>query len=401
MRMNGGPTSANIKLILLAIALIISAGTLFYTQNLVDKLQQKEKQIVELYAKNLEYLVNVNDSGTNLTFIFENIIKPIDFPMILTDSTNNVNLNDKTSYRNLQIDSTLSTQEQKEFLMKKIKEMDLINPPIAVTYNNTIVLQKVHYGNSDLIRQLKNYPLFQIFVAAMFILIGYISFSHVKKNEQSNIWVGMAKETAHQLGTPISSLLGWAELLKLNYNNPDKVLDISEELTNDLSRLNKITHRFSKIGSKPELKETNVFEVVNKVKNYYQRRIPQIGKNVSLSAEGDQDVCTMLNPELFEWVIENLVKNALDAIESKKGAISIKVLSTAKTVEIEIKDTGKGIDVKRRKDVFRPGYSTKRRGWGLGLSLSKRIVEEYHRGKIFVKSSSAEGTTFKIILKQV
>jgi signal transduction histidine kinase len=401
MRMSGGPASANLKIILLAAAFIIAAGTLFYTQNLVSKLQQKEKQIVELYAKNLEYLVNVNDSGSNLTFIFENIIKPIDFPMVLTDNHNEIDLHDKKNYRNLRIDSTLSYEEQKKFISKMIREMDLINPPISVTYNDTIVLQKIHYGNSDLIRQLRNYPLFQIFAAAMFILIGYISFSHVKKNEQSSIWVGMAKETAHQLGTPISSLLGWSELLKLNYNNPDKVLDISEELNNDLSRLNKITLRFSKIGSKPELKEVNVYEVVNKVIKYFQRRIPQIGKNVTLSIEGDQSICTLLNPELFEWVIENLVKNALDAIEGKKGTISIKIYDTNKNVDIEVKDTGKGIDMKRRKDIFRPGYSTKRRGWGLGLSLSKRIVEEYHKGKIFVKNSSPEGTTFKITLKHM
>lgn len=180
MRMSSSPTSTNMKIILLAVALIISAGTLFYTQNLVERLQEKEKQIVELYAKNLEYLVNVNDSGTNLTFIFENIIKPIDFPMVLTDAQDRINLKDQTSYRNLEIDSTLTIDEQKNFLANKIKEMDQINPPIAVTYNDTIVLQKVHYGDSDLIRQLRNYPLFQIFVAAMFILIGYISFSHVK-----------------------------------------------------------------------------------------------------------------------------------------------------------------------------------------------------------------------------
>lgn len=319
--------------------------------------------------------------------------------MILTDADDNFIMNDQTSFRNLEIDSTLSGEEQRIFFAEKIKEMDMINPPIAVTYNDTIVLQKVHYGDSDLIKQLRNYPIFQIFVAAMFILIGYISFSHVKKNEQSNIWVGMAKETAHQLGTPISSLLGWAELLKLNYNNPDKVLDISEELTNDLSRLNKITQRFSKIGSKPELREANVYEVISKVITYFQRRIPQIGKNVSLSIDGDQTACTKLNPELFEWVIENLIKNALDAIEGKKGSISVKILYANKNIDIEVKDTGKGIDVKRRKDVFRPGYSTKRRGWGLGLSLSKRIIEEYHEGKIFVKNSSPEGTTFKILLK--
>jgi signal transduction histidine kinase len=211
----------------------------------------------------------------------------------------------------------------------------------------------------------------------------------------------MAKETAHQFGTPISSLMGWLEMLKLNYKDPDKVLDVVEEISNDVEKLNKITYRFSKIGAKPELSKTNVIEELKKVTTYFERRLPQTGKSVELKINGDESTCAELNPELFEWVIENLIKNALDAIEGKTGTIKMNVQALRKMVEIEVTDSGKGIDINRRKDVFRPGYSTKKRGWGLGLSLSKRIIDGYHGGKIFVKGSTPnEGTTFKILLKK-
>jgi signal transduction histidine kinase len=399
--MFGGPASINLKILLILLASAIAIGTFFYTHSLVEKLQRKDKQIVELYAKGLEYLVNVEDNSSNLTFIFENIIKPIDFPIILTDTKDEVNLKNKASIRNLKIDSTLSPSNQLAFLKGKIKEMDEINHPIIISYKDSIIFGKIHYGDSYLIKQLRYYPYLQIIAAAMFILIGYISFSNIKKREQSNIWVGMAKETAHQLGTPISSLMGWSEILGMNYNNADKVQDITEEIKNDLIRLNKIAQRFSKIGSHPELKETNLYETISKIIKYFDRRLPQTGKNVSLVIDGNENINAKLNPELFEWVLENLIKNALDATEGKKGTITFSFIEKAKTIEVDVSDTGKGIDLKRRKDVFRPGYSTKKRGWGLGLSLSKRIIEEYHKGKIFVKSSSPEGTTFKIILKKI
>jgi signal transduction histidine kinase len=211
----------------------------------------------------------------------------------------------------------------------------------------------------------------------------------------------MAKETAHQFGTPISSLMGWLEMLKMNYNDPNKVLDIAEEISNDVEKLNKITIRFSKIGSKPDLKPQNLYNEVIKVTDYFNRRLPQTGKTVELKITGDKNLCALINSDLFEWVIENLLKNALDAIEDKAGLITISISEGKKFAEVEVSDNGKGIDIKRRKDVFRPGYSTKKRGWGLGLSLSKRIIEGYHGGKIFVKSSiPGEGTTFKIQLKK-
>lgn len=401
MKMSGGPASTNIKILLLILATLIAGGTLYYTQNLVQKLQEKERQIVELYAKGIEYLVNTNSPDVDITFLFENIIKPIDFPIILTDKDNRINIQNKTDIRNIKIDSTLTKDEQEYFLNEKLILMDKIHDPILVTYADTIVLQKLHYGDSDLIEQLKFYPYLQIIIASLFIIIGYFGFSNIKRSEQSNIWVGMAKETAHQFGTPLSSLMGWLEMLKLDFNNPDKVNDIAEEITNDIEKLNKITFRFSKIGSKPEIKENNVYELIKKVADYFQRRLPQTGNSVELNVLGDQSTVAKLNAELFEWVIENLIKNSLDAVDKNDGRIEIIVFNNKKSVDIEISDNGKGIDLKRRKDVFRPGYSTKKRGWGLGLSLSKRIIEGYHGGKIFVKNSAqGSGTTFKIILSK-
>ena len=397
MKMSGGPGSVNIKIILLIIAALITIGTLYYTQTLVARLQEKERQIVELYAKGIEYLANTTNPDVDITFLFDNIIKPIDFPLIQSDAENNVY--SKTDIRNIEIDTSLTPDKFNEFISKAITEMDATNPPIEVKYEGTII-NKIHYGDSELIKQLRFYPYVQLIIAAMFIILGYIGFSSIKRSEQSNIWVGMAKETAHQFGTPISSLMGWLEMLKMNYRQPDKVLDTTEEISNDVEKLNKITYRFSKIGAKPELVKKNVMDEIKQVTNYFERRLPQTGKTVELKISGDDQAYAEINSELFEWVVENLIKNALDAIEGTKGKIEISIKEIRKGVEVEVTDSGKGIEIKRRKDVFRPGYSTKKRGWGLGLSLSKRIIEGYHGGKIFVKSSKpGEGTTFKILLK--
>ena len=397
MKMSGGPASVNIKVILLIIAVLIAIGTLYYTQTLVQKLQEKQREIVELYAKGIEYLANTTNPDVDITFLFDNIIKPIDFPLIQSDDENNVY--NKTDIRNVEIDSNMTSERFKTFAAELISEMDAAHPPIEVKYEG-IIINKIHYGDSEHIKQLRYYPYIQLIIAALFIVIGYIGFSSIKRSEQSNIWVGMAKETAHQFGTPISSLMGWLEMLKINYKEPDKVLDITEEISNDVEKLNKITYRFSKIGAKPELIKKNVIEELKQVIAYFERRLPQTGKSVELNISGDENAYADINSELFEWVIENLIKNALDAIEGTSGKIEMSVKEFKKRVEIEVNDSGKGIEMKRRKDVFRPGYSTKKRGWGLGLSLSKRIIEGYHGGKIFVKSSMpGEGTTFKIILK--
>jgi len=397
--MASGPKSFNLKFVLLIIAFAIALGTLYYTQNIVQKLQEREKNIVELYANSLQYLATSDEQSEDYTFIFD-VIRRIDFPLILTDPDDKVNLSGMAfGIRNIDYDSTLTQEELLIFIDEKIVELSKEHSPIPVTIDDTLIVQKIYYGNSDLIKQLIYYPYLQILSAIIFILISYVSFSYMKKTEQSNIWVGMAKETAHQLGTPISSLMGWSEMLKLNYNNPDKVSDVAEEMDNDLTRLNKIAKRFSKIGSNPELKQNNIYGIVNDVVEYFRRRLPQFGHLVQIIITGNKNITAKVNADLFEWVFENLIKNSLDAIENKEGKIEIDINELSKTIEISVTDNGKGIDIKRRKDIFRPGYSTKKRGWGLGLSLSKRIISDYHKGKIFVSRSEINnGTTIKIIL---
>ena len=401
-KMSGGPATLNIKVTLLVVAIIIAGGSLYFTNNLVVKLQERERQTVQLYASSLEYIASPTTESFDITFIFEKIVKRIDFPLILTDAEDNVIYQGfDLGVRNLEIDTTLSEQERIDYLNQKVKELGALHAPINVTYDGTTVWRKIYYGNSEIVQNLRIFPYLQIVVAVFFVLISYFSFNYMKRNEQSNIWVGMAKETAHQLGTPISSLMGWNEMLKIYHDNPDKVLDTSEEIDNDLIRLNKVANRFSKIGSKPELKNENLYEVVERVKNYFYRRLPQSARDTQLAIIGPENITAKINTELFEWVLENLVKNALDAIDHPDGRIEFLLQETNDTIELDVQDNGKGIPYKKRKDIFRPGYSTKRRGWGLGLSLTKRIIEEYHSGKIFVKDSVVgKGTTFKIILNK-
>lgn len=396
----------NIKLFLLILAIIITAGTFYYTQDLVNKLQKSERDIVELYANSLQFIADpTSNSNEDFTFVFENIIKRINFPLILTDAKSDPLSTGGRGTRNIYIDSTLSSQEAKAFLRTKVVELSKIHEPISVSYKdemgNEKIFNKIYFGNSDIIQRLKYYPFLQILFAFFFVAIAYISFSYLKKTEQSNIWVGMAKEIAHQLGTPISSLMGWTELLKLKMSSPKEVMNISSEMENDLNRLNKITNRFSKIGSKPNLRVYDIVNVVNSVTKYFEKRLPQTGKNVELIFLNQKSIELKLNPELFEWVIENLIKNAIDAIGSEKGKILISIQEKSESIEIEVTDNGKGINPKNKKNVFKPGYSTKSRGWGLGLSLSKRIIEDYHKGKLILKSTVVnEGTTFSIILNK-
>jgi len=393
--------SVNIKLTLLVIAFLIAVATLWYTHTIVKQLQEREKQIVTLYAKGLEYISNSEDIGTDYTFIFENIIQQIDFPLVLTDAKNNVDPLSRTEIRNIKVDSGWTFERAKKFIDNKIIQMDEANPPINVIYQDSIILSRIHYGDSELVEQLRLYPYIQLIIAALFVLMAYFGFSYVKKSEHGKIWVGMSKETAHQLGTPLSSLLGWLEILKMNYQDSNKVIDTLNEMENDLDRLKKIADRFSKIGSVPELKKENVNSIVDKVISYFERRVPQSGKQIEFAFETTKNFSAKLNSDLFEWVVENLTKNALDAIEANSGKINYVLNETKKEIILDVWDTGRGIDMKLRQEVFRPGFSTKKRGWGLGLSLSKRIIEEYHKGKIFVKSSAiGEGTCFRIVLKK-
>lgn len=400
--------SANIKIALLVTGVAIIIATLVYTQILVAEILDRERDIANLYAKSIEFIANDENQSGEYNFIFNTIINSntINFPIVVTDAkSGNANF-----VKNLEIDTTLPLSEQTGLIKKMVKEMDEVNRPIKVSYQDSVELSLVHYGQSKLVSRLKILPIIEFIVGGIFIFLGYFGFNYIKRTEQSNIWVGLSKETAHQLGTPLSSLMGWNELIKVSASNPTKVLGLSNEMGNDLDRLTKIANRFSKIGSKPDLKYENLYEVIEKVSNYFEKRIPRIStgsfeseskRKIDLVIKGSKDAAALINRELFEWVIENLTKNALDAIENSTGKITYDIQDKASYITIDVSDTGKGLDMRHKKDIFRPGFSTKMRGWGLGLSLSKRIIETYHKGKLFVKESvSNEGTTFRIRLNK-
>ncbi|MCX6122594.1 MAG: HAMP domain-containing sensor histidine kinase [Ignavibacteriales bacterium] len=393
--------SGRLKIILMVIAFIIIAGTLWYTHNLVQALSQKEKEVADIYAKSYVYIANNKTGEGDYNFLFNEIINTVDFPVVLTDRNNEPELPYDKNIKNISLNSNLPGEEQRQFLKNIAADLDRSHAPIKVTYQDTIILSYLHYGESTLIVQLRWLPYVELAVAALFILIGYISFSYIKRSEQSNIWVGMARETAHQLGTPISSMLGWVELLKEQSEGDKKTTETLLDMESDLHRLQKIADRFSKIGSKPDLHEEDLSEVIGKVTEYFQRRIPQTGKKVHLVIESSKAVRAHINRELFEWVLENLTKNALDAIENGEGTIAFSLSEHGNHAFVDISDTGKGITSKHRNDVFRPGFSTKKRGWGLGLSLSKRIIETYHSGRLFLKENNAGfKTTFRIKLNK-
>lgn len=390
----GGGKAGNFKIALLAFASLFVLAMLFYSQRITNRLLVRERQVVDLYAKSYEYITSDRSVNGDFTFLFEEVIRTIDFPVILTTSRNW-----PTYWKNIDVDTTLSLEQREAYIATLLPAMDAQNRPIRIAVNDTLVLSYVHYGESDLIGQLRWLPVLEILLATVFILVAYVGFSYIKRNEQSNIWVGMAKETAHQLGTPLSSMIGWLERAKADEALSPAVSESLREMGQDVERLNKVAARFSKIGSRADLKEENVEEVIQGVIAYIIKRIPRSGKKIDLRIDTPGEFRAMINRELFEWVIENLMKNALDAMEEPSGAITFHLSQAAGKTIIDVADTGKGIDPKYHKEVFRPGYSTKKRGWGLGLSLSKRIIEDYHRGKLFVKASApGAGTTFRIRL---
>jgi signal transduction histidine kinase len=395
------PTSGKLKVLLLVVAFGLAAGTLWYTASIVQALQQREQVIADLYAKSLEYVASAHVGEGDYGFIFSEVIHTIDFPILITDARNEPIAPYADNSKNIDLNREWTQPRQRERIIALMEEMDRRHPPIRVAYQDTVILSYVHFGDSELVTRLRWLPYVEFAVISIFILIGYISFSYVKRSEQSSIWVGMARETAHQLGTPISSMLGWVELLKEQGAAEGHAQETLKDMEHDLHRLQKIADRFSKIGSKPDLREENLREVVENVVGYFQRRIPRTGKRVELSVEPGEPVPARVSRELFEWVIENLTKNALDAIETGEGRIAYSLSAHDHEAVVTVSDTGKGIDPRFRKEVFRPGYSTKKRGWGLGLSLAQRIIESYHRGRLDV-NEAPEGfrTSFRIRIPQ-
>jgi signal transduction histidine kinase len=387
--------NTNLKWIILAVSVVISVGTIYYTNVLVEQLKEREKNQVRLFAKALEY--TSNDTDNNILFITEEIIyKNNSIPTILVDGKDNI-----VNFNNVDIDSSWTQSRKEKELQRQLREMKRTYPPIEILLKdpNTDEVfgkQYVYYKNSFLLTQLIAYPYIQLSVIAIFGFISYLAFNYSKTSEQNRVWVGLAKETAHQLGTPLSSLMAWIEVLRDDPQFQGK--GIVEELDKDIRKLRVVTERFSSIGSTPTLKDENVYQLINNVVSYLQ---PRVSSKINIEVYTlSETIRAMVHAPLFEWVIENLCKNAVDAMGST-GTIAIKILrGNEGKVFIDISDTGKGMNKAVISSAFKPGFTTKKRGWGLGLALAKRIIELYHQGKIFVKSSEEnQGTTFRIELR--
>ena len=387
--------NVNLKWIILVVSVVISVSSIYYTSILVNQLKDRERNQVRLFAKALEY--TSNDATSNILFITEEIIyKNNSIPTILLDEQDAI-----LNYTNVNLDLAWTPERKERELRIQLEQMKTAFPAIPIllrdpTTNEVFGKQYVYYKNSFLLTQLIAYPYIQLSVIAIFGFISYLAFNYSKAAEQNRVWVGLAKETAHQLGTPLSSLMAWVEVLRDDPQIRGK--GIVEELEKDIAKLRIVTERFSSIGSTPVLKEENVHQLISNVVSYLQPRVSaKINFEVYALSESIQ---AMVHAPLFEWVIENLCKNAVDAMGSS-GTIAIKILrGSEQKVFIDISDTGKGMPKSVIPNVFKPGYTTKRRGWGLGLALAKRIIELYHRGKIFVKySEENQGTTFRIVLQ--
>jgi len=386
--------NTKLKWIILAVSVLISAGSIYYTNILVEQLKARERQQVELFAKALEY--TLNSSEGNIVFIADEILFKNEFIPVIWFTKDN-------GYQstNIKIKEPLSKEKKDAFLKKEAEEMSKSFNPIEIILKDPSTgeiyeKQYVYYKNSMLLTQLIAFPYIQLSVLAIFGFISYLAFNYSRTAEQNQVWVGLAKETAHQLGTPLSSLMAWVEVLR---DDPDiKNKGIVDELDKDVRKLRVVTERFSSIGSTPVLKDENIYQLINNVVGYLQ---PRVSSKINFEVYTlSETIRARVHPPLFEWVVENLCKNAVDAM-GNSGTIAIKILrGSDQKVFIDISDTGKGIPKTMVPNVFKPGFTTKKRGWGLGLALAKRIIEMYHEGRIFVKASEENlGTTFRIELK--
>lgn len=452
--------SVNLKLGLVLFAMFIAVASIVYTNSLVDRLRDREQFLIRIWAAAVEQIAraqpvnpyeqefselidlidelrqsrtipgNLDRAQLNSyesalwwaramptigdSYLASLIVAPVDttdglvnfgIPAILLDSSNtapqiwrNVFVPDTLDLSTLPPEDSASLTSQ---LIQKATSMAAENEPIKIVqvFGPGRLVQNLYYGESRLIKELRIFPYVQLLFVSMFILVGYFGFSYIRRSEQSSLWVGMAKEAAHQLGTPISSLMGWLEILRMRDLPPEQEHAAMNEIENDINRLRRVASRFSDIGSLPKLEVIPLAPVITATSDYMKKRIPQQGKRVTLNVTVPEDIYVPVNAELFEWVIENLLKNALDAIETNEGEIDITAQRIDERVMIDVRDTGKGIDRRQWRNIFRPGYSTKKRGWGLGLSLAKRIVEDYHGGSLsLAQSRIGHGSTFRIEL---
>lgn len=374
------------RTILALVAILIVSGTIGYSSYLANKIIEEEKQKVEGWVEASNSLLNPANTDTRLAFKI--IQDNDDIPIIATDENENI-----IGHKNL--DSAKIVADP-DYLQNRLKSFKSQNSPI--TWVDPLDSKKVnhyYYGNSRLLTEIRYFPIIQLVIVGLFIIVTLLALRSSYMSVQNQVWAGMAKETAHQLGTPVSSLEGWLELLKESEGNETVV----NELQKDITRLRLVSDRFGKIGSTPKLEERNVVEQLENVVEYVRKRAS--GKvSIKLNTNRENNILLPISGPLFDWVIENLLKNALDAMEGR-GILTIDVLNNVKDVIIDVSDTGKGISKQNINKVFKPGFTTKKRGWGLGLSLSKRIVEQYHKGLITVKNSEVgKGTTFRIVLRK-
>lgn len=370
------------KILLLIVAVLIAIGTLWYTETFLKQLRSEEQKRAQIWAEAVKIIANSADQQ-ELSLALQVVEKNTTIPIIMTDMDTNI-----VTYRNVEIPS----RNEEVFLAKLLAEMIATQEPIAVQLGEGNV-QYMFFRDSYILTKLRLYPIILLGVIALFIGIAYMAFSNVRRSEQNRVWTGMAKETAHQIGTPLSSLMGWIEILR-GYKTDESVLG---EMEKDINRLQTITDRFSKIGSQPQLKPRPIVATTQEAVAYLSKRS---SNRITIDFENHlpNDPEIPLNKQLYGWVIENLVRNAIDAI-SGKGNIKVEISDGGSHIVIDVSDTGKGMSPNQTKTIFRPGYTTKSRGWGLGLSLAKRIINEYHRGRIWVlKSAPGKGTTFRIQL---
>ncbi len=374
-----------VKWLVFFVSVLIGSGSIWYTSLLVEELRERENRQIQLLSSALEYAATTSE---NLTFINQEIIQQnYSIPIIMVDSQG-----EPIEFRNIKFKKNANGQDSLVTLDRELLGMQDEYEPIYLQEADI----RVFYRNSELLTNLKYYPYVQLAVILVFGLLAFALFNQSKISEQNRVWAGLTKETAHQLGTPIASLMAWIDYLR---NSPvwEENKEIIQEMDKDVVKLRMVTERFSSIGSKPQIQPENLYEVIEETITYLR---PRISTKVEMHIHSDtKDLDAMMNKPLFEWVIENICKNAVDAMRGK-GVLTIDIIQDSdKYVIVDISDTGKGIEKRNFRKVFNPGFSTRQRGWGLGLTLAKRIVEGYHGGRIFVKSSEiGKGTTFRIML---
>lgn len=375
--------------------ILIAFIFVYYTQVVISELKDNSTRVVNAYAKLWQLVALESTTGQEIGLIFEEIIQKSRFPIVVTDAQG-----EPQAWREVEIPWDDTSYQSKLRLKQIIKKMDKGKEPIPIYYGesneNTLYL---HYADPRIISRLRWMPLVQIGVVFLLGLVAFISYRNIRRSEQRSIWVGMAKETAHQLGTPLSSLLGWLELLKEECET--KYKDNIQNMEKDIKRLENIANRFSQIGSLPELESVNLNQVISEVVSFFKVKLPHNGLGVKIKEKLSPLSEVEINSDLIAWVVENLIKNSLEAVDPREGIIEIwtRMSDDQKTILLGVTDNGKGIPSSEQKKIFGPGYTTKKRGWGLGLSLARRIVEDYHSGKIYLKESIPDiKTTFVVVL---